>query len=206
MASRDLLLVSLGLGAVTEFVGGDPAGKRLAFVPDAGVPYEDRSFVDRDRSLLSGMGFDLLEVTLEGRTAEELRTELADVDVVFVAGGNSFYLLEKALASGFGEVLGELLDHGVKYIGASAGAIMVGPDLRPVSTLDDPAEAPGLESLRGLGLVDFVVLPHYGNEKYLPEYEAIMRRYEGELTLLPLRNDQAVWVRGDKYEVTGSAE
>lgn len=206
MASRDLLLVSLGLGAVAEFVGGDPAGKRLAFVPDAGVPYEDRSFVDRDRSLLSRMGFDLREVTLEGRTAGELRTELADVDVVFVAGGNSFYLLEKALESGFGEVLGELLDHGVKYIGASAGAILVGPDLRPVSTLDDPAAAPGLESRRGLGLVDFVVLPHYGNEKYLPEYEAIMRRYEGELDLVPLRNDQAVWVRGDKYEITGSAE
>ncbi|WP_039938509.1 Type 1 glutamine amidotransferase-like domain-containing protein [Streptomyces himastatinicus] len=206
MVSRDLLLVSLGLGAVAEFVGGELAGKRLAFVPDAGAPYEDRSFVERDRSLLSRMGFDLLEVTLDGKTAVELRSELADVDVVFVAGGNSFYLLEKAVASGFGEVLGELLDHGVKYIGASAGAILVGPDLRPVSTLDDPAEAPGLENQRGLGLVDFVVLPHYGNEKYLPEYEAIISQYEGELTLVPLRNDQAVWVRGDKYEVTSSAE
>ncbi|MEU6551576.1 Type 1 glutamine amidotransferase-like domain-containing protein [Streptomyces sp. NPDC046915] len=206
MASRDLLLVSLGLGAVTEFVGGDPRGKRLAFVPDAGDPYADRSFVERDRSLLGRLGFDLLEVTLGGKTAAELRAELVGVDVVFVAGGNSFYLLEKALASGFGEVLGELLDHGVKYIGASAGAILLGPDLRPVATLDDPQEAPGLEDHRGLGLVDFVVLPHYGNEKYLPEYEAIIRRYEDELTLVPLRNDQAVRVRGDKYEVIDSAE
>ncbi|WP_158255787.1 Type 1 glutamine amidotransferase-like domain-containing protein [Amycolatopsis sp. BJA-103] len=201
-----MLLVSLGLGRVPEFVSGEIKGKVLAFVPTAATPYEDRSFVERDRIALAGMGFDVRDVPLEGKNVETLRDELAEVEVLFVAGGNSFYLLQEVKSSGFDVVLEELLDRGVPYIGASAGAILVGPDLRPVTTLDDPGAASALNDMTGLGLVNFVTLPHYGVENYLPEYHSIIKRYQDELDLIPLRNDQAVDVTGSEHAVVDSAE
>jgi dipeptidase E len=205
MASRNLLLVSLGLGVLRDFVGGTPAGQTVAFIPTAADPCGDRSFVERDRTILREFGYTVRDVSLDGTTPDELRAALTACDFVFVAGGNSFYLLQKARESGLSHMLGELVAGGLKYVGASAGAILVGPDLRPVATLDDPADAPGLESFDGLGLVDFVVLPHYGIEKYLPEYEAILNHYQNELTLVPLRDDQAVLVTGTAHEVVDSA-
>jgi hypothetical protein len=47
MSEHMLLLVSLGPGAVSCFVGGDPSGKSLAFIPTARRPYTDRSFIER---------------------------------------------------------------------------------------------------------------------------------------------------------------
>jgi len=206
MTTRRLLLASLGLGRLEQFVEGAFEEKVLAFVPTAGTPYEDQSFVDRDRQILAKMGFKIREVPLEGKTADDLRAELSDVDVVFVAGGNTFYLMQEMRKSGFDVVLPECIDRGTPYVGASAGAVVVGPDLRPVQTLDDPTAAPDLTSMEGLGLVEFVVLPHYGLEKYLPEYESIIERYKDELEIVPLRNDQAVEVIGTSRESVASAE
>jgi dipeptidase E len=204
MSPPRLLLVSLGLGRVPVFMDGTYEGKDVAFVPTAGMPYGDPAFVLRDRELLVEMGFNLRDVSLENENMDTLRAKLVDVDMVFVAGGNSFYLLQQVRASGFDTVLRELIEQGVPYIGASAGAVMVGPDLRPVATLDDPNAAPGLENMTGLGLVDFVTLPHYGVEKYLPEYRTILERFRGELNIIRLRNDEAIEVIGGKYQIVDS--
>jgi hypothetical protein len=67
---------------------------------------------------------------------------------------------------------------GKMYVGASAGAAVVGPSLDPIRTLDDASAARGLVSTNAMSLVDFVVLPHDGNEKFLPRYEAIQKEYE----------------------------
>jgi dipeptidase E len=81
-------------------------------------------------------------------------------------------------------------------VGASAGALIVGPSTEPVTQLDDPAEAPALKSLAGLGFVDFVVLPHYGDET-LSAYQAVIDEYGNRFELIPLRDDQAIVVEAD---------
>lgn len=192
-----ILLLSLGLGAIADFVGRPPDTVRVAFVPTAGDPFEDSSFVDRDRTLLQGLGYDVTDLDLKGQTQSTLKTALLDVDVLFIAGGNTFYLLRWARESGLDRVLPEALERGLLYVGASAGAIIAGPDAEPVVELDDPQAAPELSSYKGLGIVDIVVLPHFGDEKYLATYEAIIQRYKDTYTVIPLRNDQAIVVEAD---------
>jgi len=53
-----------------------------------------------------------------------------------------FYLLHHVRRSGLDQVLARRLDEGLLYIGASAGAVIMGPDIEPTSQMDVPAEAP----------------------------------------------------------------
>lgn len=90
---------------------------------------------------------------------------LKGYDVLWFNGGNT-YMLRKAIErSGCEESLKELLKKGVVYGGDSAGAIIAGPTIRYFDVADDPVVADEV-NWNGLNLIDFVVLPHWGSEKY----------------------------------------
>jgi dipeptidase E len=193
------------MGALLDLLDDPPGEVNVAFVPTAGHPYEDASFVELDRRKLIDHGFDLTELDLKGRSREDLEAALADVDVVYVAGGNTFYLLEQVRASGFDELLPRLLERGVLYVGASAGAAILGPDIGPYSEFDDPDAAPALSSHSGLGLVDFLVIPHYDNKKFRPMFDELMQREGDRLEFRPLHDDQAILLDGGRApQVIGS--
>ncbi|MDB1088884.1 Type 1 glutamine amidotransferase-like domain-containing protein [Streptomyces sp. ACA25] len=88
---------------------------------------------------------------------------------------------------------------GLPYIGASAGSIVTGPSIEPVSPMDDPAEAPDLTDRTGLGLglVDTVIIPHADGAlpPYPPELIAQVRQtYGTDYPLTFLDDDQALLV------------
>lgn len=96
----------------------------------------------------------------------------------------------------------KLVNSGVIYVGVSAGAVLAGPTIEPVGFLDDPTKAPHLKSYEGLGLVDFVILPHYGNKKYEKKYQKIMNKFGNKgLKLITLTDKQAIIVEGNKYHI-----
>lgn len=175
---------------------------RVAFIPTAADPYKDKWFVKEDRDTLEEMGCEVVDVDIKEKTKQELERDLRNMDIIFVAGGNTFYLLNYVQKSGFGDVVKDLvLGKGVLYIGSSAGAVLAGPDIKPVEVLDDPTAAPDLQSTKGLKLVDFVVLPHYGDKKYKEKFRGIIKKYKDIYQLIPLRNEQAVVVEGSQYSV-----
>ncbi|HEX7455932.1 MAG TPA: Type 1 glutamine amidotransferase-like domain-containing protein [Candidatus Nanoarchaeia archaeon] len=181
-----------------------PQNLTVAFVPTAGgtYPEEKRGFVAEDRGKLVEKGFKVKDVDLKGKTKDELMEESKGVDIIFVAGGNTFYLLEKAKESGFDELAKCLVGKGVIYVGSSAGAALAGPDIEPVGPLDDPSKAPNLKSTKGLGLVNFVILPHWGKEKFKERYEKVMKRYgKSGYKLIKITDEQAVVVEGNKYNI-----
>lgn len=64
--------------------------------------------------------------------------------------------------------------------------------------------APELKSYEGLNLVDFIVLPHFGEEEFKEGYQ----KMENEIEKLPykvfkLNNKQAVLVRGEEVKIIG---
>lgn len=142
---------------------GKPAGEvKLAFIPTAADQYENKWFVEATRNDLRRLGIkELIDIDLTQYTPEGLRLALADCDVIFVNGGNTFYLLDWVRKSGFDIVLPELLARGVVYAGTSAGSIIVGPniELAGYGPSGDPNDI-NLTDLTGLGLVDFAVWPH----------------------------------------------
>jgi dipeptidase E len=148
------------------------------------------------------MGFEVKNVDLKNKNRKDLEEELKGMDVIFVAGGNTFYLLEKVRESGFDRVAKKLINEGVVYIGSSAGAVLAGPTIEIINKMDDPADAPNLKSFKALNLVNFIVMPHFGDEKYKDIFDEAVKRgkdlgYEVKL----LTNYQALIVNGGRVRL-----
>jgi len=184
-----------------EFLGKPPAGINVAFIPTGADPYLDKQFVEQDKRALLMAGFNVKEVHLE-KKAGLIKAALLGTDVVFVAGGNTFYLMQKAKESGFDKVVKTLIRKGTVYVGSSAGAVIAGPSIEHVKSLDDASRAPELESFAGLGLVDFLVLPHYGKRPYRQAFVKIEKDYGKSLTV-KLTDSQAVEIVGKKQRIVG---
>ncbi|MGO1368825.1 MAG: Type 1 glutamine amidotransferase-like domain-containing protein [Senegalia sp. (in: firmicutes)] len=80
--------------------------------------------------------------------------------VIYIAGGNTYKLLDIMRKSGFGDFLKHEAQN-TMIIGNSAGAVVLGKDIRTTNDND----IIGIEDTRGLGLVDYSICPHYTEEK-----------------------------------------
>jgi len=197
-----ILLLSLGLGAVPRYLR---KGATLGFVPTAGEPYADPYFVREDRARLEQLGYKLVDIDLSRQSAAQVRSSLAPIEALFVAGGNTFYLMQQLCANGAQEVVLDFIAHDHLYIGASAGAVILGPSIEPIKSLDDPTAAPALRSMDGLRVIDFVVLPHYGKAKYEQKYADIEATFASKHQVVKLRDDQAIEVSArDRFSVVES--
>lgn len=176
-------------------------GMKAAFIPTAADKYDVKPWMDADRQALVDMGMDVEDVDLKGKNTDELYSSLKTKDIIFVSGGNSFYLLYYVNQSGFNKIIDRLLNEGKIYIGSSAGSVLVGPTVEPVKTMDDPLDAPNLKSFEGLNLVDFVILPHYGKEKYEQQYQDILKEWSGSVKIQLLKDDEAVFIQGHNFKV-----
>jgi dipeptidase E len=177
---------------------------KVAFIPSASNPLESKEGTENDRNALINLGFQVLEVDIAVTRNENLRQALETVDVIFVGGGNSFYLLQETHRSGFGEMLGEFVGNGTPYIGSSAGSVLVGTTIEPIKMMDDPKQAPELSSYDGLGFVDFVPLVHYGNEEFVDEYKtALSDLYSSGPRFILVRDNEFLIVRGDYWRICG---
>ena len=183
-----------------EILPKSPEELTVAFVPTAADPYEDKWFIGEDYNKLKEKGFNVKNIDIKGKTGQKLLDELKDVNIIFVAGGNTFYLLEKARESGFDKVAKELTENGVIYVGSSAGATLAGPNIEPVKPFDDSSKARSLKSFDGLNLVDFIVLPHFtdGNKE---DYKNIIEEYKNRYKLIPITDNQAVVVEDNNYKI-----
>lgn len=202
---KKLFLTSVACNVLDKFVellDCPPSDLTVAFIPTAADVYENKSFVDDDRNKLSELGFKILDININGKSEEILQEQLREVDIIFVAGGNTFYLLEKTLASGFDKVVKKLVENGKYYIGSSAGSVLAGLTIEPVKLLDDPSKAPNLKSFDGLKLIDKIILPHYGNEKYQKKMNQILSDYSDiQDKIIKLMDNQAAVIEDGKLKI-----
>lgn len=177
-----------------------PDRYRVAFVPTASDPYEKAPWVEDDKSALLKLGFKLIEMDLKGKNRAEIERTLDHADIIFVAGGNTFYLLEQARSSGFLELTKSKIAGGAIYIGSSAGSVIAGPDIEAVKIFDDP-DAADLKDTQALGLVDFVTLPHYGKEKYGSYHDQVLSEYGNRYLIVPIADNQYIIPSEGRYEI-----
>ena len=190
------------LDLIIPLLPDSPSKLKLAFVPTASNIYKNREWVDIDRNKLIDMGFSVKDVDIEGKSESVLREELSGIDVLFVSGGNTFYLLEKARESGFDKLAKEFIDAGKVYIGSSAGSVFVCSTIEFVSGMDDPKVAPNLKSYEGLNEVDFLLMPHQGDDEYKELYDKVLTKWRGlGYEVKTLTNNEALIVKGDKSEI-----
>lgn len=164
-----------------EFSGESLQGKTVAFFDTASKVEEYSDYVDD--------AYELFEKHFKAKpfrvdlTAENLAALIQESDYIYVAGGNTFYLLQELKASGADKLIINHINEGKVYIGESAGSIIMSPDISYIAQMDDKDKAPNLTSYKGLSLIDVYPLPHAESE-YLGECaKAIIDTYNEKLVL-----------------------
>jgi dipeptidase E len=174
---------------------------KVVFVPTAAKPYADAPWMYTDRDELLRLGFVVENLELDTASVDEVKKAVEVADIIFVAGGNTFYLLEQAKKTGFIEIVREGVTKGKIYVGSSAGSVLAAPDIKYVELFDDPAKA-NLENTKSLGLVGFAILPHLGNPKYKELHDRVLNEYKDwPYPLVPVSDDQFAVPEGGGWEI-----
>lgn len=178
-------------------------GLKVAFINTASESEKgDLSWLHADRDTLLKHGFEVFDYTITGKTYEEVKNDLSVIDVLFVAGGNTFYLLEQANKCDFKKIIQNLLSKGVIYIGSSAGSLLACPNIEPIKFLDDPNKAEELKSFDALNLVDFIIFPHWGHERFKErQLKSVESVYSENFKVILLRDNQYIFVEDNSYKI-----
>jgi len=176
----------------------------MLFIPTAGNLDDDVWWIDKDRDVLSKMGFQITELDISKAPRAKMEDNLRGTDIVYIAGGNTFYLLKELRNTGFDKLLTQYIADGGMYAGASAGALIAGLDIEPVSTIDEPEKVKGLSSTAGLGLVSIVPIPHYDMASRSKAIDDIKRRYDKKFDVVLLTDDEAILVEGNSWKIVDS--
>lgn len=204
-----LFLTSAGLIPETrdkflECLPKNPSHLSVAFVPTAADldPDPNPWYVKAARNELLDLGFKVEDVDLK-IDPKPIKEKFEKADIIYINGGNTFYLLDWIRKSKVDTYLKDLIETGKPYIGASAGSVLAGPDIAIAGW--DPnwdENSVNLLDTTGLGIVPFAVVPHYDTkDHFVVERESQLVDYK----VVPLTNTQAVLVRGDSYEIIGTA-
>ena len=196
-----LYLASYAMVTVTKIInheGRDFAGKKAVFIPTAGDPYDNKDFVEADKIALEKYGLDVIEIDVKNKSEEEVRKVVGGTDIVLVAGGDTFYLMEKLKESGADKVIKEFVKNGGVYIGSSAGSIICCPTIEGAKEFDDPSLAPKLNNFDGMGIFKDVIIPHTHKEKYFERVKRATEKLESKgYKVYSLTDDDVLFFDGN---------
>lgn len=178
----------------------------LGFIPTAGDTYENPYFVEDSRKRLRLRGFSLVELNVAAESHDALVKMLGEVDGIYIAGGNSFYLLQQLKHKRLDTEIIQRVKNGMPYFGESAGAVILAGSIETAQTIDNPEDAPELTSFDALGLTDFFPLPHVGKEKYKPLFDKLIEDNKDKVNIVQYTDEQAILTRdGIACEILDSA-
>lgn len=172
--------------------------KTVAFIPTAGKAMVYSSAGRLTELALRRIGVNVCNLDIAGASYGFIRDAIENSDIIYVGGGNSFFLLQEMRRSGADAIIAEAVANGKPYIGESAGAVVAGPDIGYIQDMDDAKAAPMLHDSRGLGLVDFRVVPHYQGPFLGRRAAKIVRRYADASDLRIITDRQAIVVHDGK--------
>lgn len=184
----------------TEFQK-DLIGKTVTFIPTASIVEEVTFYVASGKKALEKMGLIVDELEISTASADEIQRKIKQNDFIYVTGGNTFFLLQELKRTGADQLIIDEVNAGKLYIGESAGSIVTSPNIEYAKGMDSEKEAPDLDNLDAMELVDFYTIPHYTNPPFVDATQSIIDAYSDTLKLSPIRNQDAILVSGDKLEI-----
>lgn len=173
-------------------------GKPLKEATVALIPNGNDYLSQKERDLKVNDFTDYLErhgltvtiVDLRDYDPAALKSKLAEYDLVWAMGGNTFVLRYEMHRSRFDTIIRGLLESGVVYAGDSAGALVAGQSIAGIESADEPELAAELIT-EGLSLVPAVVLPHVDNPTFTDVPPIFRETHKGK-TIIELKDSQAV--------------
>lgn len=76
-------------------------------------------------------GFDVFDYTITDKDAAQITKELSQVDIIYMSGGNTNYLLQKSQELGFIPLIRKFVQSDKPYISTNARSIITGPMIPP---------------------------------------------------------------------------
>ncbi len=140
---------------------------------------------------------------MKDKTQKELEHILADKDIIFVNGGNTFYLLRWVRESGFDQVLPNFLKRGGLYVGVSAGSYIACPTIEQATWKHQDRNRVGITDFTALGLVPFLITAHF-EEKYRAVVDSAAQRKN--YPIVALSDGQAVLIQRKRVKVVGEGK
>jgi dipeptidase E len=168
----NIILTSAGLKTATiqkeilRLLPKPPNELKIAHIITAAQVASDRTFVDKDRDAMRQLGFCVIDMLLEDLDANSTLQTLQSFDIIYVQGGNGFYLLGHAQRCNLEAAVREILqDENKWYIGVSAGSYIACPTIE-MHNWKAQKDQYGVANMTAMGLVPFLVVVHYNREKY----------------------------------------
>ncbi len=197
--NKKLLLTSDGLSNskiqkhFLDLTNKNPEDIRVLFVTTAACDEGDKPYLVESESELVDLGIlkkNIVWVNILTNTKTE------NFDVMYVCGGNTFYLMNEIKKTGFDKEIDSFVEGGNLYVGVSAGSLIVCPDISIAAPFDE--NDVNLESMNGLNFINKVVSPHYQRKE-----KEIIDVWENSHTykVIRLNDGQAVEVNGNKQRV-----
>lgn len=183
------------------FTKGECSGKTVTLIPTASLAEEVNAYLIAAKQALveAGLVIDELEVSTASR--EDIVDKLERNEFIYVAGGNTFFLLQELKRTGADQLIADQVRAGKCYVGESAGSAVLAPSIEYLKDLDDASAAPDLDSYASLGLIDFYPLPHYQNAPFADAVERVLIEYGDTLDLRPFSNHQAIAIVGNELDI-----
>ena len=116
-----------------------------------------------------------------------------DIDAIYISGGNTFGTIKLIRESGADKLIINLVNNGAVYIGGSAGAHIVTPDITHVQKYD--TNTFGLCDLSGLGLCDRIFICHYNVDR---EKDYLELKVSSKYKVTTLTNDEYLVVLSEQ--------
>jgi len=206
---RKLFLSSAGITPETKeeflkLLEKNPKDITVAFIPTAADPEGDKTFVQWSINQINELGMKFFTVDLKEENKDTLYKKLSRADIIWINGGNTFYLLDRVRKSGFNQIIEKILDEGKMYVGVSAGSYLACSNIESAKWkhISDP-DIVGLKDLTALNLVKLLVVTHY-KDQYKQDVENGSKTTK--LPVVALNDKQAIIVTGNNLKIIGDKE
>ena len=177
---------------------GIPTNKiRIGYITTASKGASNNEYIKIHKKIMREQKLSFQEIDIENKSENELRKFFSDKNIIHMEGGDTYYLLKVIKKTRFSEIIKELLQRGVIYVGTSAGSSIIGPTIEFSSHI--PKEATN-EELKSLNLVPFLVKSHYTDSKEV-EYKERTKTIKYPIKFL--RDGQGILVEDKKYTFVG---
>ena len=142
-----------------------PRNASIGYLPSGPDPHRD--WFNHQAPYYGRYGFTMTYFGLQEEFDDSRLPELFGSDAIHLTGGNTFQFLHWLRERGLIDRIRAYVHDGGVLIGASAGSIIMTPDVATAFLCgDEPYE--GMSSGAAIGLVDFEMVPHYdGSEAQL---------------------------------------
>ncbi|MFH1187766.1 MAG: Type 1 glutamine amidotransferase-like domain-containing protein [bacterium] len=204
---KTLILTSSGsfitANNVDDFLPKKITDCKIAYIITASKKVNDTSYIERHRQKMDELNFSYTEIDIAGKSEDELKKALDGHDIVMVEGGNTFYLLKAVRESGFTNVIEELIEKGVVYVGSSAGSYITCPSIVMATWSNRGFDRCGITDYSAMNLVPFLIKAHY-----TPDMLEMLKDKAGSLQypMRVLNDDQAILVRDGEVQLLGGGD